>query len=271
MLAKRIVSILIGAPFVIGLIFCPAAAVFKVFVMACLAVAFLEYFRLTGFGPVERRLALLLGLIHIGTLLFSDLSGQGILMELSILILVTFIFYCFRSTETAGTVEGVASRMALLLLGILYIGTLGSFIGLVRDLPHGIFWILLLLGMTWLNDTFAYLAGHRFGRRRLAPRISPGKTIEGFLGGYLGSFCAFLLVSFFLDNPLTLRDGFFLTFLVGTIAPVGDLSESLIKRSFHVKDSGTIIPGHGGMLDRIDALLFAAPVVYGYAKFIYGI
>ena len=98
-------------------------------------------------------------------------------------------------------------------------------------------------------------------------RISPGKTVEGFFGGYLGTLAGFFLFWLLLENDLALWKGIVLTMLVGIAGPIGDLSESLIKRSFHVKDSGNIIPGHGGMLDRIDALLFTAPVVYFFAAF----
>lgn len=186
-------------------------------------------------------------------------------VELCAIVFAVFFYYCM-SPKT--TVEGIAAKIALTAFGIFYVGSFGSLIGLLRDQPYGVFWIFAVLGMTWMNDTFAYFFGHKFGKHKLAPMISPGKTVEGFFGGYLGTLTGFFLFWFLIPNDLILWKGIVLTVLVGIFGPTGDLCESLIKRSFHVKDSGNIIPGHGGMLDRIDALLFTAPVVYFFAAFV---
>ena len=116
---------------------------------------------------------------------------------------------------------------------------------------------------TWASDTFAYFIGSRWGRRKLCPEISPGKTVEGALGGLGGT----LLVVGWLGSAfagLQLEQALLLGCLIGVAAPVGDLVESRLKRYAGVKDSGAILPGHGGMLDRIDSLLFVVPVVYFY-------
>jgi phosphatidate cytidylyltransferase len=265
MLVKRIVTVLIGAPFVIGAIFAPMTSVFKIFVLLCLLMALVEFFNIVALNRTERVFALALGLFHTSFLLFCPEPERWLLAELSLVLLLSFSFFCIAPKESA---EGTAQKIALAALGVLYIGTFGSLVGLLRDREYGVFWVFALLAMTWLNDTFAYFFGHRFGRRKLAPKISPGKTVEGFFGGYLGTLAGFLAFWFLLENGLDLWQGLLLTVLVGAAGPLGDLSESLIKRSFHVKDSGNIIPGHGGMLDRIDALLFTAPVVYWYSHFL---
>lgn len=263
MLAQRLLAVVIGAPVVIGTILCPVTSVFKIFVALCLLLALFEFFTVVSFSKNERFFAVAVGLLHTLTLLFCPAAGKNGWIEISLLLMAIFLFYCFSPRKG---LEGVAQRIGLTLLGSLYIGTFGATVGLTRDLPNGIFWISVLLTMTWLNDTFAYFFGHWLGRRRLAPMISPGKTIEGLLGGFLGSFSGFLLFWFLLENPISISEGILLTLLVGIAGPLGDLSESLIKRSFGVKDSGNIIPGHGGMLDRIDALLFTAPIVYLFAN-----
>jgi len=263
MLLKRIVTVLIGAPFVIAAIICPQTAVFKVFCTGCLAVSLWEYFSIIQVSKAGKAFGVGLGTLHVGYLFFAPAAWANPLLETTALVLSVFGFYCFSRREA---MEGIAQRIAMTLLGILYVGTFGAFVGLTRELPQGIFWVFVLLGMTWLNDTFAYFFGHRFGKRKLAPRISPGKTVEGFLGGFLGSICGFLLFWAIFGRPVPFFFGPCLTLLVGIVGPVGDLCESLIKRSFQVKDSGNIIPGHGGMLDRIDALLFTAPVVYFFAS-----
>ncbi len=264
MLFKRIVTVLIGAPFVIGAIFAPMTWVFKVFVLLCLFLAFIEFFNIVSLKKADRAFAVGLSVAHAAFLLFCPENGRWQLFELCAVLFLSFGYFCVSPKESS---EGTAQKIALTALGVLYIGTFGAMIGLLRDREYGIFWVFALLAMTWLNDTFAYFFGHKFGRRKLAPKISPGKTVEGFLGGYLGTLTGFLVFWFLLRNDLALWKGLVLTVAVGIAGPLGDLSESLVKRSFHVKDSGNIIPGHGGMLDRIDALLFTAPVVYFFAAF----
>ena len=259
MLLKRFVTVLIGAPFVIGAILCPEVHVFKFFVTLCLAVALWEFFTIVGFNGRERIVAVALGLIQVAFLLFCPQMEDQALLAATLVVFAAFLFYCLSIKETT---EGIAQKIALIVLGAFYVGTFGAFVGLVRELPDGAFWVFALLGMTWFNDTFAYFFGHRFGRRKLAPKISPGKTVEGFLGGFLGTFLGFVLFWGIFKRPVPFVYSLPLTLLVGIVGPIGDLCESLIKRSFHVKDSGNVIPGHGGMLDRIDALLFTAPVVY---------
>lgn len=265
MLITRILTVVILGPFVIGAILCPEVFVFKGFVALCLAVALWEFFTIVGMKGKERYFGVALGLLHTLFLLFCPLRDRQVLLELTILVLVPFIFYCLSSKETA---EGIAQKIALTVLGTFYVGTFGAFVGMTRELPDGAFWVFVLLGMTWLNDTFAYFFGHRLGRRKIAPMISPGKTVEGFLGGFLGSLCGFALFWAAFKRPVPFLYAAPLTLLVGVVGPVGDLCESMVKRSFHVKDSGNVIPGHGGMLDRIDALLFAAPVVYFFAQIV---
>lgn len=123
--------------------------------------------------------------------------------------------------------------------------------------PRGLAWLLFVIVVVWLSDTGAYLVGRRFGRRQLAPAISPKKTVEGLIGGYIFAGVAAFAAdgAFGLDIPWwALVAG---TIMIATVGVVGDLSESLLKRQAGVKDSGRLIPGHGGILDRIDALLFA--------------
>jgi phosphatidate cytidylyltransferase len=125
------------------------------------------------------------------------------------------------------------------------------------DRPRGLAWLLIVLLATWLGDTAAYLVGRSWGKRPLLPRVSPKKTVEGALGGLAGSALVggIGVVVFGLGLPAPL--GASVGFALGAVGQVGDLAESLLKRQAGVKDSGALIPGHGGMLDRVDALLFA--------------
>ena len=267
MLFQRILTVVIAAPFLIGALVYPRTEVFKTVVALCILVGLVEFYQIVHFPKRERFFAVGVGFLHTLYLLFCPERGGSMPLEITLLVLAIFAFYSLSHlrSSTEGGVTEVAQQISFTLLGSLYVGTFGAFVGLLRDSWHGIFWVFLLLGMTWLNDTAAYFFGHRFGRHRMAPQISPGKTVEGFLGGFVGSFAGFLIFWFLFRQPIPFVDGLLLTILVGLFGPLGDLSESLIKRSFGVKDSGNIIPGHGGMLDRIDALLFTAPVIYFFA------
>jgi len=134
-------------------------------------------------------------------------------------------------------------------------------------LPSGVWWLLMLLLGVWGFDAAAFFAGRYFGRHKLAPRISPAKTWEGVLGGFILSIAAGLILTVYqLGVPWYLA--IVLGILLGIAAVYGDLAESLIKRQTRVKDSGQFMPGHGGMLDRIDSLLFAVIIVYVFAQFV---
>lgn len=120
-------------------------------------------------------------------------------------------------------------------------------------------WMIYVAGVVWLGDTGAYFAGKALGRHKLHPQVSPNKTWEGAIGGLLGSALGGWALVVILDLPLATLPAIVFALIGGAIAQVGDLVESLLKRSFGVKDSGTLLPGHGGLLDRIDALIFALP------------
>jgi phosphatidate cytidylyltransferase len=148
------------------------------------------------------------------------------------------------------------------IFGVVYVGFLASYLVLIRYLPQGGSWLVVLSAITAGSDSGAYYFGCRFGRRKLCPNISPKKTIEGALGGLLcGVSAALVLAGMLLDQVNWL----FILFTAGSLTGVGilgDLTESIIKRGTDTKDSGRLLAGHGGVLDRIDSLLLAAPVLY---------
>lgn len=126
----------------------------------------------------------------------------------------------------------------------------------------GVLVIWLLLLTTWASDTFAYFAGVKWGKRKIVPNISPSKSLEGYVGGFIGCLLTGILYAVIVGIPFSL--GFGAGFLTGIAAPLGDLFESKLKRYCGVKDSGVLLPGHGGVLDRFDSLLFSAPMVLVY-------
>ncbi len=162
--------------------------------------------------------------------------------------------------EDAEALRDAPRRVALGLFGCLYPGLLLSTLVLLR--AKGPFWVVLALTATWANDTGAYFAGRAFGRVKLYPKISPAKTWEGAVGGLLAAVAGALVVQhFWLVAELPVAMAVLIGAGASVLGPLGDLSESMLKRAFGAKDSSHLLPGHGGVLDRVDALLFVAPFV----------
>ncbi len=156
------------------------------------------------------------------------------------------------------------------LIGSAYVGGLLSYYVLLRNLEQGLIWVLLAVVTTWVADTGAYFVGSAIGRHPFFPRISPRKTIEGAVA----ALAAGTLTGVVIGVPFLHLTGWLaalLGLLTAVVATLGDLAESLLKRQAGLKDSGTLIPGHGGVLDRIDSLLFAGVVVYYFAIWIVGV
>ena len=179
-------------------------------------------------------------------------------------LVYSFFFVCFcvvsismsrRNTD----LNSVAAVQAKAALGFFYIGLLPAFAYQILDLPQGLFWFLTLLCVVFAGDIGAFAVGMACGQKRIMPNISPKKTFEGALGGLVFSFLAGLSCSFFF--PEISKFSFcILSIATGVIAQFGDYFESLLKRVANVKDSGRLMPGHGGVLDRIDGVLFACPI-----------
>lgn len=178
-------------------------------------------------------------------------------LALVIVFFITLGFELVRDDPDQGLINAAAN-----LFGAVYIGFMVAYILLLRFISrdNGLFYIIFLTFITWANDTTAFFVGVKFGKRKLSPRISPKKTVEGSIGGLVGGIGTALILGVLFQKPLF----FFgiLGALVVIAGQFGDLVESIIKRNAGVKDSGSFLPGHGGVLDRIDSLLLAAPVLY---------
>jgi phosphatidate cytidylyltransferase len=204
---------------------------------------------------------LLVGFVAgIGTVLGAFYWGlDGLLVGLVALMILTF-FWSLGGELGAHLV----GRMALTGFGVIWVAIGFSYVLLIRALEHGTALTILLLACTIVNDTFAYFIGRAFGRHRMAPRISPNKSVEGAIGGIIGSVVAAIVVKIY--NPwLGWGESVLFGLVIGFVGQWGDLFESAVKRDFRVKDSGKILPGHGGILDRFDAVLFAGFVTYWLA------
>jgi phosphatidate cytidylyltransferase len=179
--------------------------------------------------------------------------------------LIFFVFVCLAlRMRFGGELSASLNWLLGVLLALVYLAIpLTTFVG-IKGLASGGFWLLFVLVIVWANDTFAYYTGKLIGTNKLSPVISPNKTYEGAIGGLVGG----VIVAFIYNYYFSMGMGFFAVIFVavvlGIIGISGDLVESLIKRASGVKDSGTLIPGHGGVMDRIDSLIFTVPALYYY-------
>jgi phosphatidate cytidylyltransferase len=158
-----------------------------------------------------------------------------------------------------------ATDLMVTLGGLLYLGWLGGHFILLRALPDGMFWILLALSAVWFTDLGGFLVGRKWGKHKLSRRASPNKTWEGYAGGivFAAALTPLIALLWQLVTPLvTPLHGLVIGLVVSILAPLGDLGESMIKRQFNLKDSSNLLPGHGGILDRIDSWLWAIPLAY---------
>jgi len=230
-----------------------------------LGIAAYEYVKLFQAGGLQPA-----GIFVIGATLFlaiqRSFSGfDNAHLSLSLLILLAMAYHLFqyeRGSERAGT------DFAVTLSGILYIGWLGAYLISLRRLPDGLWWLLTVLPAVWLADTGAYLVGSRFGKHKMTPRLSPKKSWEGYLGGILFSVPVTALLATLW--PVWAGPGLAVTpiraalmaLVLSVLTILGDLGESMLKRQVGVKDSGNLLPGHGGVFDRIDSWLWAAVIGY---------
>jgi phosphatidate cytidylyltransferase len=193
-------------------------------------------------------------------------DGSALTWVLPVVVVLTMAFVMLRPGQD---LERAADSVGRYLVGQVWIGLFLASLVWLRRLDHGLGWVFVVLAVSWCGDTFAYFAGRAFGKHKLYERVSPKKTWEGFFGGLVGGVVGLFLVrwvgmSWSDWSGLTPVDCVLLGVTLGAAAVAGDLSESLMKRAFKVKDSGWIMPGHGGLLDRIDSVLFVAPLLVGY-------
>jgi phosphatidate cytidylyltransferase len=187
------------------------------------------------------------------------------LASISGLFLAFALLFLFSIRDIAAA----AREIAFVVLGFLYIPFLLMHLVMLHQTTYGWQWLLVIMLIVMTNDSAAYYTGSAFGKHRLYPLVSPKKSIEGALGGLVGSVGGTLLAKFTFFPQLPLVDALIAAVVIGVLGQAGDLFESLLKRSFGVKDSGSIIPGHGGVLDRLDSIIFAAPAMYYYVIYFF--
>jgi phosphatidate cytidylyltransferase len=235
---------------------------FNGFIGAVVALGLYEYFGMAlPEHPAERTAGVTLGLGVAGGVLLG--SPQAWSATLALTVIAGFTFLLVHQADLTGAVN----RLGVTLLGVLYLGFFAPHVVLLRAEPDGWRWVLITIFAAMGSDTGGYFTGRAAGRHPLAPAISPSKTVEGALGGVAGAVLVAWLCRAVFFPRLGLEEAVLLGGVISLLAQVGDLCESALKRAFGAKDSGWIIPGHGGILDRLDSLLFPVVFAYYYAAF----
>lgn len=218
------------------------------------------------FGPKDSLFILILYyFLLLGVFLVAGIFPEksGLALTISSLVLFCTTLLTSKNFEDLAAIIQLQGRAVL---GFLYLGLLPSFVFRLFYLEQGLVWFIFLLLVVFAGDTAAYLIGIKLGQHKLMPLISPKKSVEGALGGLLGSSVAATVFYGRIAPHAPLWSFVLLGTFVGIVAQFGDLFESLLKRVANRKDSGSIMPGHGGILDRLDGILFAAPFVYIFAE-----
>ncbi len=260
----RVITSVIGAALLISIILFGNVLLFWLVVSTAIVIGLLEFYRLAEARyPIYKLPGIMLGwLLSLSPLLYTSMKNITLSdFAITLIVLALFLYILF----TKRPLKEVFPAFGVTVLGVLYVSWLLSHLVLLRGLSNGREFVFYLLLVVWSGDTGAYYTGRAFGKHKLAPVISPKKTIEGGVGGIIASLLGSGLAKFTFLPLLSYSDCVALGIILAVIAQCGDLCESMLKRAVNIKDSGNILPGHGGILDRLDGVMFAAPVLYYYA------
>jgi phosphatidate cytidylyltransferase len=269
MLGKRVLVAAILLPIGVAAIWL-GGWYLTVLVALFMGAAAWEFVNLFRSGGLQPGLILVVGgtLLLLAGRMVNGFTSAGWIISLIVLLSMTFHLVTYeRGRDQAGT------DFAATLAGVFYIGWLGAYFISLRSLPDGQWWVLVVLAGVMLADSGAYFIGRKFGRHKLSPRLSPKKTWEGYFGGILIGVPLTTLFAYLFQlaapaSGVTPLRGALIGLVMAVLPTLGDLGESMIKRQAGVKDSGSILPGHGGAFDRIDAWLWAVTIGYYLVLFL---
>lgn len=261
MLAKRTISAILISMVVLVLAIA-GGWIYTIGVALILTIASWEYTQMFfhgGYAPARISISASTLLCTIASY-YTGFEPFMVVFSFCIFLVITYHIATYEKEHQTAGIDLAASLSALV-----FIAFLGSFLVRLRFLQDGLFWVITAVAPAGASDIAAYLIGNRFGRHKLAPKLSPGKTVEGYLAGIIAAaltgFASGSLAAAWHANIPPLY-GLVIGAIVGVTCPLGDLGKSLIKRQFDLKDTGHLIPGHGGVLDRIDTWLWAGPFAY---------
>lgn len=267
-LRKRLMTTAVITSLIAWILFYTNDFWFTILTLAFVGTASFEFFTLLrkSGAPVYRLFGVSMGMmIPVVIYLEQGLTQSGEVLAIVLGCLFLFLLQFYHKNNAQALVG-----IALTLFGILYVSWFLSFVLKLRFMESGPIWLAYILVVTKMSDSGAYLIGTWLGRHPLIPHISPKKSVEGLVGGICFSVAASVCFRPVLPVPFSLPHLLLMGFLIGVVGQVGDLSESLMKRSCGAKDSGNLLPGMGGSLDAIDSILFTVPIFYYHLKIFLG-
>jgi len=263
---ERLFTVLVAVPIIFACTYF-GGIWFFLLVSVLAAISINEFYNLMkkkGFNPyytLGNFFSLLIIILIHNTLKHPDWE------PVSSAILTAAIISCFCAGIFIRRSAQATANISVTVLGILYVGWLFSYLVLLRALTDNGIFLFFLMFAVWIADTLAYIVGKKIGKRQLSPYISPKKTVEGAIAGFVGAMIAAIAFGMLYENtliPVNMMHYLLMGALIGVFAQISDISESIIKRDAGVKDSSNIVPGHGGVLDRMDSFIFTAPILYYY-------
>jgi len=265
-LATRIISALIALPIVLYLVHL-GGWWFGGLVLFVGVVCLYEFMGMTQKeDSVSRVLMTAVGTFLMVGIMTGELASQRALVAFTGLPVAVLVYFLFRT----GAMETVASRASLAVTGMLWAGALLAVTASLRALPGGEGWLILACVLAWGSDTGGYFAGRFLGKHKLYPKVSPKKTWEGSIGGVIAATGGAFICREVVGPDVETLHLLIMAPIAAAFGQIGDLAESMLKRSVDVKDSGSIMPGHGGLFDRVDALIFVGPTLFAYATLVLG-
>lgn len=264
-MTRVVTAIVMGFIFVAAIWWLPLSG-FKGVLLVITLLGGIEFSRMFFAEKIERKICVAAILAAAIPMIWMTDTPSAIISIFAAMLFILSVLFMRSTTK----LEGVAERIGIATFGMMYLGIAFPFWAWIRELPFGNSMVLLAMAPACLCDTFAYAAGKSFGKHKFAPMVSPNKTMEGFFAALAGSMAGAFIIRWLLLPELGAIATAGLAVVIWITSPFGDLVESMLKRSCGVKDSGSMIPGHGGILDRLDALIFTAPFAFIYLKYVIG-
>lgn len=256
--SQRVLTALAAGPLLLGAILWGGTGIFNMLIAVMASMCLYEYYHAVFPDDIPiATVGIFSGILPVACVIFRH-DTQYVTAAVYVIFLISILIFIFTYSRWPNCFES----WAFFVTGALYIGICSVHFVLIRDFPDGIAWTVFLFIVIFSGDSGAYYMGKALGKKKMCPAISSGKTIVGALGGLLFNILAGVVMWFILLRHIDPRFIVPMVIALGAAGQLGDLAESMIKRAAGVKDSGAVLPGHGGVFDRVDALLLASPLLY---------
>lgn len=282
-MGSRLLIAAIFIPVILWILLFAPDGIFLLGLEAVIGISLYEFYTMIEGKKIKvyKKSGITIGLC-IPILYYLAVSNKVKYERLTYILIVLIIIYFITRQVVLGEIKEAIREISYTLFGILYISLLLSHIYFIKnisdtmikfgfgkytmDVPEGRMWVLTMFLLVWASDSAAYFIGKKFGKNKILPKISPKKSVEGSIIGFLAPIASMIIIKYWYFPNITMIDTIVIGVIVGVFGQIGDFGESLFKREFDIKDSSNLLMGHGGMWDRFDSIIFVAPLLYYYIK-----